>query len=102
MGGNFLAGEWEDVSTALEVSAYSLKSLAVATKDLMSQGGSVVGLTFDARFAWPVYDWMGVAKAAFEATSRYLARDRSEEHTSELQSRGHLVCRLLLEITKDE
>jgi len=34
-----------------------------------------VGLTFDGRFAWPVYDWMGVAKAAFEATSRYLARD---------------------------
>jgi len=79
MGGNFLAGEWEDVSTALEVSAYSLKSLAVATKGLMSSGGSVVGLTFDARFAWPVYDWMGVAKAAFEATSRYLARDLGPE-----------------------
>src|SRR5699024_5369801 len=30
---------------------------------------------FDARYAWPVYDWMGVAKAAFEATNRYLARD---------------------------
>ena len=34
-----------------------------------------VGLTFDAKYAWPVYDWMGVAKAAFEATNRYLARD---------------------------
>jgi enoyl-[acyl-carrier protein] reductase I len=75
MGGNFLAGEWPDVATALEVSAYSLKSLAVAAKPLMSSGGSVVGLTFDARYAWPVYDWMGVAKAAFEATNRYLARD---------------------------
>ncbi|ACQ80572.1 short-chain dehydrogenase/reductase SDR [Beutenbergia cavernae DSM 12333] len=75
MGGNFLAGEWSDVATALEVSAFSLKSLAVAARPLMPSGGSVVGLTFDARFAWPVYDWMGVAKAAFEATSRYLARD---------------------------
>jgi enoyl-[acyl-carrier protein] reductase I len=45
----------------------------------MSSGGSIVGLTFDARYAWPVYDWMGVAKAAFEATNRYLARDLGAE-----------------------
>lgn len=75
MGGNFLAGEWEDVATAVQISAYSLKSLAVAALPLMGPGGSVVGLTFDARYAWPVYDWMGVAKAAFESTARYLARD---------------------------
>lgn len=75
MGGNFLAGQWPDVATALEVSAYSLKSLALAAKPLLGRGSSIVGLTFDARYAWPVYDWMGVAKAAFEATSRYLARD---------------------------
>lgn len=75
MGGNFLQGEWADVATAMEISAYSLKSLAVAAKPLLTQGSSVVGLTFDGRYAWPVYDWMGVAKAAFEATSRYLARD---------------------------
>ncbi len=75
MGGNFLSGEWPDVATAIEISAYSLKSLAVAAKPLMTSGGSLVGLTFDARYAWPVYDWMGVAKAAFEATNRYLARD---------------------------
>jgi meromycolic acid enoyl-[acyl-carrier-protein] reductase len=72
---NFLEGSWEDVSTALHASAYSLKALAVAALPLMREGGSVVGLTFDAKFAWPVYDWMGVAKAAFESTSRYLARD---------------------------
>ena len=37
---------------------------------------SVVGLDFDnSRVAWPVYDWMGVAKAALESTARYLARD---------------------------
>jgi len=75
MGGNFLAGEWADVATALEVSAFSLKSLAVAAQPLLGAGGAVVGLTFDARYAWPVYDWMGVAKAAFESTARYLARD---------------------------
>lgn len=75
MGGNFLAGEWADVAVALETSAYSLKSLAVAAKPLMSAGSAIVGLTFDATLAWPVYDWMGVAKAAFEATNRYLARD---------------------------
>ncbi|HET7398081.1 MAG TPA: enoyl-ACP reductase FabI [Intrasporangium sp.] len=72
---NFMEGTWEDVSTALHVSAYSLKSLAAAALPLMSGGGAVVGLTFDASFAWPVYDWMGVAKAAFESTNRYLARD---------------------------
>lgn len=75
MGGKFLDAEWSDVATAVEVSAYSLKSLAVAARPLLSSGGSLVGLTFDARYAWPVYDWMGVAKAAFEATARYLARD---------------------------
>jgi enoyl-[acyl-carrier protein] reductase I len=75
MGGNFLSGEWEDVATALHVSTYSYKSLAVAAKPLMTDGGAVVGLTFDAQFAWPVYDWMGVAKAGLEAANRYLARD---------------------------
>jgi len=75
MGGNFLAGEWDDVATAVHVSAYSLKALAVASQPLLTRGSSLVGLTFDARYAWPVYDWMGVAKAAFESTARYLARD---------------------------
>ncbi|HKX68820.1 MAG TPA: enoyl-ACP reductase FabI [Intrasporangium sp.] len=77
---NFLEGSWEDVSTALQISAYSLKSLSVAALPLMADGGSVVGLTFDAKFAWPVYDWMGVAKAAFESTNRYLARDLGPKH----------------------
>ena len=73
--GGVLAAEWDDVATALQVSAYSLKSLAQAVAPLMVDGGSVVGLDFDARQAWPAYDWMGVCKAALEATSRYLARD---------------------------
>ncbi len=72
---NFLDATYEDVSTAVHTSAFSLKSLAVAAEPLMAAGSSIVGLTFDAKFAWPVYDWMGVAKAAFESTSRYVARD---------------------------
>lgn len=75
LGGRFLSTPWIDVATALEVSAYSLKSLAVACRPLMGSGASIVGLDFDATVAWPTYDWMGVAKAALESTSRYLARD---------------------------
>lgn len=74
LGGKFLDGPWDDVAQALQVSAYSLKSLAVACRPLMGPGSSVVGLTFDATVAWPAYDWMGVAKAGLESTSRYLAR----------------------------
>jgi enoyl-[acyl-carrier protein] reductase I len=75
LGGGFLDAPWEDVAVALQVSAYSLKSLTAAALPLMGAGGSVVGLDFDNTRAWPVYDWMGVAKSAFESTARYLARD---------------------------
>ena len=76
LGGDFLAAEWDDVAQTLRVSAFSLKALATALLPLMSdRGGSVVALDFDARQAWPAYDWMGVAKAALESTARYLARD---------------------------
>lgn len=74
LGGGFLDAPWEDVSTALHVSTYSYKALATAALPLMEKGGSIVGLTFDATIAWPVYDWMGVAKAGLESASRYLAR----------------------------
>ncbi|QVQ52495.1 enoyl-ACP reductase FabI [Spiractinospora alimapuensis] len=74
LGGNFLNTEWDDVANALHVSAYSLKSLTMAALPLMEDGGSVVGLDFDATVAWPVYDWMGVSKATMESVSRYLAR----------------------------
>jgi enoyl-[acyl-carrier protein] reductase I len=73
LGGGFLDAPWEDVATALHVSTYSYKSLATACLPLMGRGGAVVGLTFDAQLAWPVYDWMGVAKAGLESASRYLA-----------------------------
>jgi meromycolic acid enoyl-[acyl-carrier-protein] reductase len=75
LGGNFMTATWDDVSVAMNVSAYSLKALADAFVPLMPRGGSIVGLDFDATVAWPAYDWMGVAKAALESTARYLARE---------------------------
>ncbi|MEV2254995.1 enoyl-ACP reductase FabI [Streptomyces sp. NPDC050147] len=77
---NFLEASFDDVATAMHVSAFSLKSLTMACRPLFEGGASVVGLTFDAQFAWPKYDWMGPAKAALEATSRYLARDLGKEN----------------------
>lgn len=74
LGEDFLGASWDDVKVAIEISAYSLKVLADATAPLMTGGGSLVGLTFDATVAWPAYNWMGVAKAALESTNRYLAR----------------------------
>lgn len=79
LGGKFMDGPWEDVQQALHVSAYSLKSLTSACRPLMTPGASVVGLTFDATVAWPAYDWMGVAKAALESTSRYLSRELGKD-----------------------
>ena len=76
LGGNFLHTPWESVARAVEVSAFSYKSLAMAAAPLFGPaGGSIVGMDFDAQVAWPGYDWMGVAKAALESASRYLARE---------------------------
>jgi len=79
LGEDFMAAQWSDVSVAMEISAYSLKTVAEVVSPLMTNGGSIVGLDFDARFAWPAYNWMGVAKAALESTSRYLARSLGPE-----------------------
>jgi enoyl-[acyl-carrier protein] reductase I len=78
LGGNFLSTPPESAATAFRTSAFSLKALAGSLLPLLErpeQGASVVGLDFDATVAWPVYDWMGVSKAALEAVGRYLARD---------------------------
>lgn len=75
LGGGFLDAEWDDVAIALETSAYSLKAVTVGLLPVLRPGSSIVSLDFDARFAWAAYDWMGVSKAALEATARYLARD---------------------------
>ena len=75
LGGRFMTTPAESAAQAFQTSAFSLKSLAAALAPLMSRGSSIVGLDFDATVAWPIYDWMGVAKAALESVSRYLARD---------------------------
>jgi enoyl ACP reductase len=75
LGGHFLTTPAESAIAAFQTSAFSLKAVAAAIAPLMPNGGSVVGLDFDASVAWPIYDWMGVAKAALESVSRYLARD---------------------------
>ncbi len=79
-GDIFNAG-WSDISVAIEVSAYSLKALVEGFLPLLRNAGtsSVVGLDFDATLAWPGYNWMGVAKAALESVSRYLARDAGKD-----------------------
>jgi meromycolic acid enoyl-[acyl-carrier-protein] reductase len=77
LGGKFMSAPPESASVAFQTSAYSFKALAEALLPLLrsNEGGSLVGMDFDATVAWPVYDWMGVAKAALESVSRYLARD---------------------------
>jgi enoyl-[acyl-carrier protein] reductase I len=76
LGGNFLHTPWESAAVAIQTSAFSLKAIAVGLLPLMeANGGSIVSLDFDGRVAWPIYDWMGVAKASLESVTRYLARD---------------------------
>lgn len=82
LGGNFLSAPWDSVAFGFQTSAFSLKALAVGLLEPMKAAGgaSIVTLTFDGRYAWPIYDWMGVAKAGLEATTRYLARDLGEHN----------------------
>ena len=75
LGEDFLDAPWDDVATAVQISTYSLRSLSAAVGPLMHDGGSIVGLDFDASVAWPAYNWMGVAKAGLESLNRYLARE---------------------------
>jgi enoyl-[acyl-carrier protein] reductase I len=75
LGGKFMTTPWESVALAFRISTFSFKELAAAVAPLMTDGGSLLTLDFDNRVAWPIYDWMGVCKAALESTMRYLARD---------------------------
>jgi enoyl-[acyl-carrier protein] reductase I len=75
LGDDLMAATWNDVSVAIQISAFSLKTLAEAFSPLMPNGGSFVGLDFDNTVAWSAYNWMGVAKSAFESTNRYLAKE---------------------------
>ncbi|MDE3069484.1 MAG: enoyl-ACP reductase FabI [Acidobacteriota bacterium] len=78
LSGGFLQTPLPSATTAFQTSAFSLKALAQGLLPLLAAapaGAGIVGLDFDARVAWPSYDWMGVAKAALESVARYLARD---------------------------
>ncbi|MFM8945550.1 MAG: enoyl-ACP reductase FabI [Actinomycetota bacterium] len=75
LGEDFMAAQWSDVATAIQISAYSYKFLAEALLPLLGTGSSIVGLDFDNTVAWPAYNWMGVAKSSLESINRYLARD---------------------------
>ncbi|OWY61002.1 enoyl-[acyl-carrier-protein] reductase [cyanobacterium TDX16] len=79
LGNGMFEADWDDVAVALQISAYSYRTLVDVVRPLMTEGGSIVGLDFDATKAWPAYDWMGVAKAALESANRYLARDLGPE-----------------------
>jgi enoyl-[acyl-carrier protein] reductase I len=76
LDGEFLATSREAFLTALEVSAYSLPQLARAATPLMTDSGSIVTMTYyGAEKVVAGYNVMGVAKAALEASVRYLAND---------------------------
>jgi enoyl ACP reductase len=79
LGGRFMTAPADSATEAFKTSAFSLKALAAALQSLMRPGSSIVGMDFDASVAWPIYDWMGVAKAALESVSRYLARDLGQD-----------------------
>ncbi|WNV73842.1 enoyl-ACP reductase FabI [Geodermatophilus sp. DSM 44513] len=79
MGEGFPEVAWEHAATAFQVSTWSMAALTQACRPLFGERASVVGLTFDATVAWPVYGWMGAAKAALESTARYLARELGPE-----------------------
>lgn len=100
LGGKFMSAPRESAELAFRTSAYSYKAVAGALLPLLDRAearaavgrvadgepvdtatprdmpeSAIVGLDFDATVAWPIYDWMGVAKAALESVNRYLARD---------------------------
>ena len=74
--GEFVNTTRDAFLTAHNVSAYSLVALARAAAPLMTEGGSVVAMSYyGAEKVVPHYNVMGVAKAALEASTRYLAYD---------------------------
>ncbi|HEV7743748.1 MAG TPA: enoyl-ACP reductase [Pyrinomonadaceae bacterium] len=76
LGGEYLDTSREAFVTALEISAYSLPQLARAAAPLMTEGGSIVCMSYyGAEKVVAGYNVMGVAKAALEQSTRYLASD---------------------------
>ena len=76
LGGRFVDVSREGFLSAIDVSALSLVELARRAEPLMSDGGSIMSLTFNAsRQVVPNYNAMAIAKAALEAITMYLAAD---------------------------
>jgi enoyl-[acyl-carrier protein] reductase I len=74
--GEFVTTTREAFRTALEISAFSLTQVALAASPLMTEGGSIVTMSYyGAEKVVQSYNVMGVAKAALEASTRYLAAD---------------------------
>src|SRR4051812_37670391 len=71
LGDAFMDAPWEDVAVALQISTYSLKTLAEVVVPLMPNGGSIVGLDFgNNNPARPAYDWMGGGQAGAGGAAR--------------------------------
>jgi enoyl ACP reductase len=80
LGAGMFVAPFDDVSTAMHISTYSLSALVGAFRPLLKKsealgGASVIALDFDGTRAYPMYDWMGVMKAGLESLGRYLARE---------------------------
>ena len=79
--GGFLPTTREHFRIALDISAYSLMALARETAPLMTEGGSIVAMTYyGSEKVLPNYNVMGVAKAALEAEARYLAYELGKQN----------------------
>ncbi|MEH2257654.1 enoyl-ACP reductase FabI [Nostoc sp.] len=76
LSGDFSQTSRSGFNTALEISTYSLVQLSGAAKSLMTEGGSIVTLTYLGGVrAIPNYNVMGIAKAGLEMSVRYLAAE---------------------------
>lgn len=79
--GEFVTTTREAFTTALEISAFSLTQIALAASPLMTNGGSIVTMSYyGAEKVVMNYNVMGVAKAALEASTRYLAADLGKQN----------------------
>ncbi len=77
--GKFVETPREAFAQALDISAYSLVAMARRVREIMPRGGSIIAMTyFGSEKAIPGYNVMGVAKAALEASARYLAAELGE------------------------
>ncbi len=80
LDGRFVDTSREAFAMAHDISAYSLVALAKRAAPLMTEGGSITGMSYyGAEKVVPHYNVMGVAKAALEASTRYLAADLGEQ-----------------------